>query len=106
MMDYESSIINEDINFIIGITRSDWVYCYGATSKQTTGNYTKSKEHGRIVFTLDALNLLAGTYFLDVRIRNKEEHVYDNIYSLIQFKIETPEFKDYGIVSMAHSWSE
>lgn len=106
VMDYESEIMNEDINFIIGITRSDWVYCYGATLKQTTGHYIKSEKCGRVVFCLDALNLLTGTYFLDVRIRNSEEHVYDNIYSLIQFKIETPDSKDFGILAMPHSWDK
>lgn len=104
IMNYESDIVDEDVNFIIGITRSDWVYCYGATLKQTTGHYIKSQKQGEIVFSLESLDLLEGTYFLDVRIRNAEEHVYDNIYSLIQFKIETPNAKDYGILSMKHSW--
>ena len=48
-MQYESKLIDEDINFIIGITRNDWVYCYGATVKQSTGNYVKSQSQGKIL---------------------------------------------------------
>ena len=103
-MQYESKLIDEDINFIIGITRNDWVYCYGATVKQSTGNYVKSQSQGKILFQISELELMEGTYFLDVRIRNKEEHVYDNIYSLIEFKIKTPNPKDFGILSMSHTW--
>ena len=103
-MCYESKILDENINFIIGITRNDWVYCYGATVKQSTKEYIKIKEKGEILFRIDSLALMEGTYFLDVRIRNAEEHVYDNIYSLMEFRIETKNPKDFGIIAMKHTW--
>lgn len=103
-MKYDSTEENAKLNFIIGITRNDWLYCYGATSKDSTGNYYHSGKKGEISFSIDSLNLLGGIYFLDVRIRNEKEEVFDNIYSLIQFKINKEEQKEYGIVTMKHSW--
>ena len=104
-MQYKSEVIGKDVNFIIGITRNDWVYCYGATVKRSTGHYIKTQKQGKVVFQLNELKLVEGTYFLDVRIRDQEEYVYDNIFSLIEFKIKTPKPKDFGILSMSHTWS-
>ena len=38
-MKYSAEQIGIKLNFIIGITRNDWLYCYGATSKDSTGSY-------------------------------------------------------------------
>ena len=103
-MKYSTEQVGTKLNFIIGITRNDWLYCYGATSKDSTGNYCISEKNGEIEFIIDSLNLLSGIYFLDVRIRSEEEEVFDNIYSLIQFKIKHEKQKEYGVVTMKHSW--
>ena len=50
------------------------------------------------------MNLLGGIYFLDVRIRSEVDEVFDNIYSLIQFKVNKEEQREYGLVTMKHSW--
>ena len=104
-MKYRALRKGMNANFIIGITRNDWVYCYGATSKSSTGKYFITNKVGEIDYTIESLNLLEGTYFLDVRIRSEEEKVYDNIYSLIQFKIKNNKNqKEFGILSMKHNW--
>lgn len=103
-MKYRAEKKGMKANFIIGITRNDWVYCYGATTKASTGRYFIANEAGEVDYTIESLNLLEGTYFLDVRIRSEEEKVYDNIYSLIQFKIVNENQNEFGILSMAHTW--
>lgn len=103
-MKYSAEQIGIKLNFIIGITRNDWLYCYGATSKDSTGSYYLSGENGDVEFTIDSLNLLGGIYFLDVRIRSEVDEVFDNIYSLIQFKVNKEEQREYGLVTMKHSW--
>lgn len=103
-MKYSAEQIGTKLNFIIGITRNDWLYCYGATSKDSTGSYYLSGKNGDVEFTIDSLNLLGGIYFLDVRIRSEVDEVFDNIYSLIQFKVNKEEQREYGLVTMKHSW--
>ena len=103
-MKYSAEQIGTKLNFIIGITRNDWLYCYGATSKDSTGSYYLSGKNGDVEFTIDSLNLLGGIYFLDVRIRSEVDEVFDNIYSLIQFKVNKKEQREYGLVTMKHSW--
>ena len=103
-MKYSAEQIGTKLNFIIGITRNDWLYCYGATSKDSTGSYYLSEKNGDVEFTIDSLNLLGGIYFLDVRIRSEVDEVFDNIYSLIQFKVNKKEQREYGLVTMKHSW--
>ena len=103
-MKYSAEQIGIKLNFIIGITRNDWLYCYGATSKDSTGSYYLSGKNGDVEFTIDSLNLLGGIYFLDVRIRSEVDEVFDNIYSLIQFKVNKEEQREYGLVTMKHSW--
>ena len=103
-MKYSAEQIGIKLNFIIGITRNDWLYCYGATSKDSTGSYYLSGKNGDVEFTIYSLNLLGGIYFLDVRIRSEVDEVFDNIYSLIQFKVNKEEQREYGLVTMKHSW--
>ena len=103
-MKYSAEQIGIKLNFIIGITRNDWLYCYGATSKDSTGSYYLSGKNGDVEFTIDSLNLLGGIYFLDVRIRSEVDEVFDNIYSLIQFKVNKEEQREYGLVTMKHCW--
>lgn len=105
-MEYEAIKTGMKANFIMGITRDDWVYCYGATSKSSTGVYYTAQKQGVVRFEVDSLKLLSGTYFLDVRIRDEEDKVYDNIYSLIQFKVKKDQQKEFGIFSMSHNWSQ
>ena len=103
-MRYEAIKAGMKANFIMGITRNDWVYCYGARSKSSTGVYYTTQKQGVVQFEVNSLKLLSGTYFLDVRIRSEEDKVYDNIYSLIQFKVKKDRQKESGIFTMNHNW--
>lgn len=91
-------------NFVVGITRNDWIYCYGATSKDTTGKLTDLKKNGEVNFNIETLNLLPGTYFLDVRIKDDDGELLDNVYSLVEFKVKNTKIKEYGILSLTHNW--
>lgn len=96
----------EDIigNFIIGITRSDWVYCFGSTSQYVTGEFTQMKKRGKIRFTIDKCSLAEGQYLLDIRIKDEEDMVLDNLFSLIPIKISVPKQYGWGTVSMKNNW--
>ena len=105
-MCYESELPGLLGNFVIGITRNDWVYCYGATIAKSEERYVKTKRQGEIDFVIENLDLLEGTYFLDVRIRSEKEEVFDNIYSLIEFQVNNTAQIDFGIFAMRHIWIE
>ena len=106
-MEYESDVSNEEANFVIGITREDWVYCYGTTVKNVDGRYVKLQEKGKVSFIIPELKLLEGRYFIDLRIQNKEDVAYDCIYSLLVFEIKKPERrKELGILRMDCMWRE
>ena len=93
---------NQKLNFVIGITRSDWVFCYGAQTKDTLG--TIDLKNGEIVFLIDEITLLAGEYYLDLWIRDSDETDFDCVHSLINFKITGTNYEDYGIMLMKHEW--
>ena len=106
-MEYESKVPDEEANFVVGITRDDWVYCYGTTVRNVDDRYVKLQKKGKISFIIPELKLLDGKYFIDLRIQNKKDEAYDCIYSLFVFEIKKPlKRKELGILRMDSMWSE
>lgn len=93
-----------DVNFIIGVTRLDGVFCYGSTIRLDCKKMWKSKEKGRVVFCVKN-TLMKGKYVLDVRIRAEDESFIDNIYSLIEFESYIDNVTDAGVMVMEHEWT-
>ena len=104
-MKYESSVPRTPVNFVIGITREDWIYCYGTSFQHENGNFVITKEKGELSITLQQLNLLRGSYTLEVRIQDEEKNLFDYLSSLIQFRMESPETKEAGIFTMPYTWN-
>lgn len=92
-------------NFIIGITRDDWVYCYGSTSQLVLGEYTTLDKNGCVRFEIDSNRFGPGKYYLDVRIKDKDDEVLDNVFSVIMFKVEVPKKYGWGTLSMDNRWT-
>lgn len=103
-MEYESQQEGLLANFIVGITRDDWVYCFGSTSEIVNNEYCKVKTKGKVTFIIDNNALASGKYYLDVRIKDDNDEVYDNVFSLIEFKVITPKQYGWGVVSMNNQW--
>lgn len=105
-MEYESSLPEREVNFVVCITRNDWVYCYGTTTRDVTGKCKTIGEKGTVEFEIDDIRLLSGKYFIDVRIQDPQDVVYDCIYSLFEFQINKQGHgKETGIVSMDCKWN-
>ena len=92
-----------DVNYIIGFTRLDGVFCYGSTVRLDCKKMLKSKEEGVVVFKVKN-TLMQGKYVLDVRIRAEDESFIDNIYSLLEFESYTDNVTDAGVMVMEHEW--
>ena len=103
-MEYESEEPGTMANFFIGITRNDWVYCYGTALSTNIGRCIPAKAKGCIQINLERFNIQPGTYFLDIGIKSDDGEVLDNIYSLIEFKVSRNEKEDVGIFSNGHQW--
>jgi len=101
-MEY-SGKANVDVNFIIGFTRIDGVFCYGSTIRLDYKDMWKSQEKGLVKFKAKN-TLMKGKYLLDVRIRAEDESFIDNIYSLMEFESVTDNISDAGILVMEHEW--
>lgn len=96
-------ISGTDVNYIIGFTRLDGVFCYGSTVRLDCKHMLKAQAKGTAVFKTK--NILAkGKYVLDVRIRAEDESFIDNIYSLIEFESYTDNVTDAGVMIMEHVW--
>lgn len=103
-LEYETETPGLLANFIIGITRTDWVYCFGSTSQLVNKEYSTVKAKGKVEFIIDKNSLAEGSYLLDVRIKSDKDVVYDNVFSIIPFKVETPKKYGWGVVSMDNQW--
>lgn len=98
-----SGIPGTDVNYIIGFTRLDGVFCYGSTVRLDCKHMLQAQARGTAVFKAKNI-LMKGKYVLDVRIRAEDESFIDNIYSLIEFESCTDNVTDAGVMVMDHEW--
>ncbi|WP_022760454.1 ABC transporter ATP-binding protein [Butyrivibrio sp. AD3002] len=103
-MSYKAFDTSKHLNFVLGITRSDWLYIYGSEMRESTGSVITNKESGEVTITIKNLTLLKGEYFLDFWIQDEEEHEFDCIHSLMVMNVVENTGKDHGIMSLDHEW--
>lgn len=103
-MNYVAEKIGEKVDFILGVTRNDWVFCYGCSIAKDNGKYIEVEKNGSIRAELNNLNLLSGKYFLDIRIVKEDKTVCDNVFSIIEFTVNNEKQTEHGLVSMEHEW--
>lgn len=90
--------------FSVCITRNDWVFCYGTSSKYQLNKYVELKQDGTICLKLKNISLLKNSYYIDLAIKGEDGTVFDNIYCLILFKIIESSRKDVGIFAVDTEW--
>lgn len=103
-MEYISLKEEEKLNFVIGISREDWVFCYGATTQEGLGDYITNVKNGKIIFNAKHLNLVDGKYYLDLWIKNEQKEDLDCIHSLIEFVVNNENVNNHGIITLNHDW--
>lgn len=104
-MQYESDMPGTAVNVVVGITRSDWVYCYGTSVQHEQGNFIITKKSGMVSLKINKINLLPGNYMLETRIQNKNREAYDYLVEIINFQIKCDNKKEAGILAMPHEWN-
>ncbi|MBE5924456.1 MAG: ABC transporter ATP-binding protein [Lachnospiraceae bacterium] len=93
----------DGVSISIGITRSDFTYCFGVSSKVTLGTYFDFDDKMELEFSF-INKLLNGDYFLDFLVEDEKGGRYDGLYELIGFKVDDPSIKEVGIFGMDYEW--
>ena len=93
-----------DFAFGIGIFNADGICCYGTNTAIDGGAPGELTGEGLVVFTIDALDLIEGTYKLDVAVHRQDGVPYDYHRLLHTFRVKSP-LKEVGIFRPPHRWS-
>lgn len=102
-IDYSVKESVQDAIFGIGIFRVDGVHCYGTNTKVDQLEEFDLKEDGTVYFSVDSLNLLQGSYSLDVAIESDVGTPVDYFREACRFDMFSS-IQDVGVSRMKHNW--
>jgi len=102
-LDYELREPIKNAVFGIGIFRVDGVQCYGTNTRIDRLEQFELSRSGTMYIVLEELNLLAGTYLLDIAIESDEGVPVDYFREVCAFEMHSV-IGDVGVARMKHSW--
>lgn len=102
-LEIESYSKIEDFVFGIGIFNSQGISCYGTNTSLEEYEPRLMEGEGRVVCRIERLNLVNGTYYLDVAVHKKDGYPYDYHRNLYSFLV-TSTLKDVGVARLPHRW--
>ncbi len=94
----------EDFVFGIGVFSADGVSCYGTNTDIERFEPAVLEGSGVARIQIPAMNLVPGTYYLDVAIHRRDGQPYDYHRGLYSFRLHSP-FGDVGVARLPHRWS-
>jgi hypothetical protein len=92
-----------DFVFGIGIFNTEGVCCYGTNTGVEEMRGERIAGDAEAVFTIDSLDLVEGTYKLDVAVHKVDGYPYDYHRLLYTFRVKS-RTKDVGIYRPRHGW--
>ena len=93
-----------DFAFGIGIFNTEGICCYGTNTHIEGASPAELSGEGLVICAIDSLDLLEGTYKLDVAVHRQDGTPYDYHRLLHTFRVKSPR-KDVGIFRPPHRWS-
>lgn len=93
----------EDFVFGIGIFNSEGILCYGSNTHIEEYKPVNLNGEGEVECFIPNLNLVEGTYFLDVAVHKRNGYPYDYHHNLYSFKVRS-KIKDIGVARLPHHW--
>ena len=93
-----------DVVFGVGIFNVEGVCCFGTNTQIDEALPQELSGDGEVAFTVDRLDLVEGTYKLDVAVHRSNGTPYDYHRLLSTFRV-TSGVKDTGIYRPPHRWS-
>jgi ABC-type polysaccharide/polyol phosphate transport system ATPase subunit len=94
----------KDFVFGIGIFNSQGISCYGTNTSLEDYEPVALQGEGKATCRIEKLNLINGTYYLDVAVHKRDGYPYDYHRSLYSFLVSST-LKDVGIARLPHTWT-
>lgn len=102
-MDVEARSRIKDFVFGVGIYNSQGICCYGTNTYIEDMIPVSIEGKEKVLFKIKKLNLINGTYYMDVATHKRNGYPYDYHRNLYSFMISS-RGKDMGIVRPPHTW--
>ena len=93
----------DDFVFGIGLYNAEGTICYGTNTAIEEFRPEEIRGDGEVTFTIDSLDLVEGTYKLDIAVHNRDHRPYDYHRLLYTFRVKS-RTKDVGIYRPRHQW--
>ena len=93
----------KDFVFGIGIFNTEGIQCYGSNTSIEDFKPQSIKGKGKIRINISNINLVNGTYFLDLAVHKRDGYPFDYHHFQYTFKI-TSTYRDVGIARISHEW--
>ncbi len=93
----------KDFVFGIGIFNSQGICCYGTNTHLEDYVPVSIEGEGKVVCRIEKLNLINGTYYLDVATHKRDGYPYDYHRHLYSFLVASTH-RDEGITRLPHRW--
>ena len=93
-----------DFVFGIGIYSADGVNCYGTNTHLEEFTPQEVRGEGEVTFAIESLDLVEGTYKLDVAVHRRDGYPYDYHRLLYTFRVKSRS-KEVGIYRPRHTWT-
>ncbi|MSO55849.1 MAG: ABC transporter ATP-binding protein [Acidobacteria bacterium] len=94
----------KDFVFGIGLYNAEGVTCYGTNTYLEEFQPEDIRGDGEVTFTIDRLDLVEGTYKLDVAVHKRDGYPYDYHRLLYTFRVKS-RTKEVGIYRPRHTWT-
>jgi ABC-type polysaccharide/polyol phosphate transport system ATPase subunit len=94
----------DDFVFGIGLFNTDGVCCYGTNTYLEEMNPQRLAGDADVTFAVDGLDLVEGTYKLDVAVHKRDGFPYDYHRLLYTFRVKS-RTQDIGVYRPRHRWT-
>jgi Wzt C-terminal domain len=98
-----SPVVNDDFVIGVGIFNAEGVCCYGTNTSIEELQAVRMLGDAEAAFTIESLDLVEGTYKLDVAVHKLDGYPYDYHRLLYTFRVKS-RTKDVGIFRPRHQW--
>jgi len=92
-----------DFVFGVGLYNTEGVTCYGTNTALEDFQPEEIRGDGEVTFTIDSLDLVEGTYKLDVAVHKRDGYPYDYHRLLYTFRVKSRS-REVGIYRPKHRW--
>jgi len=94
----------DDFVFGIGVFNADGVCCFGTNTSIEDMTPDRIDGDGQVTFAIDSLDLVEGTYKLDVAVHRRDGAPYDYHRLLYTFRVQS-RTHDTGVFRPKHRWA-